>query len=380
MRKVNFLLLLILVILLQACLAPTQIEETAIVNTRGVDLIEENQERMLETVIVPYIFDPVVQETTSLLTGRGKTLKEAREDAGKESSYLLSPGKITLELYGKEAAEQGILPFVSALVRDARVSEKMLLAVTNQTAREIIELTYEQITINKSEFFKDLINKETRQNKLPISELVNVDRYIEEPGIDPLLPIIDDVEGRPTLVGAAVFHDDRYVLEISLEDSFLVNQMRRNVSKTLLNASVPLENYRDHLIGEIPADTEELQISMHLSKGNGKLKIIDQDSLAFEAKIKMRLEVLETSIPLEINTKKISDQLKNDIESYYKQKYEELLTKLQDVKSDAFGIGRKYIATRKGSKTTGKEWDEKYRDVSVEFSVDVEIINTGAFG
>src|SRR5690606_8372063 len=220
----------------------------------------------------------------------------------------------------------------------ARVSEKMLLAVTNQTAREIIELTYEQITINKSEFFKDLINKETRQNKLPISELVNVARYIEEPGIDPLLPIIDDVEGRPTLVGAAVFHDDRYVLEISLEDSFLVNQMRRNVSKTLLNASVPLENYRDHLIGEIPADTEELQISMHLSKGNRKLKISDQDSLAFEAKIKMRLEVLETSIPLEINTKKISDQLKNDIESYYKQKYEELLTKLQDVKSDAFGM------------------------------------------
>lgn len=380
MRKVNFLLLLILVILLQACLAPTQIEETAIVNIRGVDLIEENQERMLETVIVPYIFDPVVQETTILLTGRGKTLKEARDDAGKESSYLLSPGKITLELYGKEAAEQGILPFVSALVRDARVSDKMLLAVTNQTAREIIELTYEQITINKSEFFKDLINKETRQNKLPISELINVARYIEEPGVDPLLPVIDDVEGQPTLVGAAVFHDDRYVLEISLEDSFLVNQMRRNVSKTLLNASVPLENYRDHLIGEIPADTEELQISMHLTKGNGKLKIIDQDSLAFEAKIKMRLEVLETSIPLEINTKKISDQLKNDIESYYKQKYEELLTKLQDVKSDAFGIGRKYIATRKGSKTTGKEWDEKYRDVSVEFSVDVEIINTGAFG
>lgn len=375
MRMAKLFPLLVIIFLLQSCMSPTPLEQSAIINTRGVDLIEENGKQKIETTIVPYIFDPEAQESTSILIGRGDTIKQAREDAGKQSSHLLSPGKINLEIYGKEAAEDGILPLLNTLIRDARVSERMQLAVTNQTARELLEQEQKQITINKVEFLRDLIDKEIKQYTLPQSTLQHFTRYVEQTGIDPILPVIDIVEDRPTLVGAALFQDDRYVEGISLTEAFMINQMRRRVKETPLFAEILPENYQEG--GRTNNNEESMHVSLHLTRGKGKIQIIDEDMLMFKAKITMKVELLETSIPIDVKTENISNRMEKDLEAYFKGEYEKLFTKLKEAKSDAFGLGRKYLATRKGSKTTDKEWDAKYQDATMEFEVDLTLINSG---
>src|SRR5699024_9297295 len=102
MRKYIFFLFPSMLFLLQACLPTMQIEQSGIINTRGVDLVEENNEKMIETTIIPYLFDPNADEITRVLVGRAHTIKRAREEAGKRSSFKLTPGQIRLELYGKE--------------------------------------------------------------------------------------------------------------------------------------------------------------------------------------------------------------------------------------------------------------------------------------
>lgn len=380
MRITKLIPMLLILLLLQGCINPRQIEQTAIINMRGVDLIDEDGERIVETTIVPYIFDPNAPEMTSLLIGRGRTIKEARDDAGKQSPYVLSPGKIEVEFFGKEAAEAGILPFLNPLVRDARVSDIMQLAITNQTARELLELEQQKVKINHTEYFENLIQKEIELDILPLNSLEYFTRISEQVGIDPVLPVIDIVDDQPTLTSIAVFNVDRFVGELTLKESFLINQMRKTVDDTPLEVEVPLENYKDLLsfAGEEIDSMDSIFLSLRLTRGKGRIEIVDMESLTFQAKVNMKLEILETSLPMDIKTEEIIKKLEQDIETYYLKKYEELFEKLQAFNSDAFGIGRKYVATRKGSKTTDEEWREMFPNTTLEFDINVTIKNFGS--
>ena len=366
-------------IFLQACLSPSRLEETAIINTRGVDLVEEDGKRLIETTIIPYIFDPEAAESTSILIGKGDTVKQARRDAEKQSPYPLSPGKMNLEFYGKEAAEAGVLPFLNTLVRDARVSDMMQLAVTSTTAREFLEYEQEITTINTTEYLQDLTEKEVEIDTIPRNTLEYFSRLIRQVGIDPVLPILAFEEEKPMISGVALFKNDQYVGEIPLADAFFINQLRKKVNGTPLNAEVPTENYTDKIDyeSEYTENQDTINLSFFLHKGVGKITISDFDSLSFKADIEMRLELLKTSIPMDIKSEKTYKQLERDVEAYSKDKYEKLFKKLQEVNSDAFGLGRQYIATRKGSKTTDKEWREKYKDTTMTFDVEVTLINFG---
>lgn len=378
MRKTVLLPFILMMICFQGCIPPNQIEDTAIINARGVDLIEVEGERIIETTIVPFLFDPNAEEMTNILVGRGKTIKGAREDAAKQSSYLLSPGKINIEVYGKEAAEAGIMPFLNTLIRDARVSNQIQLAVTNHTARELLEIELETITINTTEYLQDLSAKEVEQDKLPNNTLIYYTRLVEQVGIDPVLPIIDIIDGLPTLVGVALFQYDKYVGSVTLDESFLINLLRKSVGETPLNASVPAEAYEmsDDYHGEM-TDEDLMHMFLNMKSGKGKLELVDEDELTYKAKVTLKGEVLETSKPIDFESEQVSKQLEGDIEDFFETEYEELFAKLQELQSDAFGLGRLYAATRKGSETTHEEWREMFLDTTVDFEVDFKITNYG---
>lgn len=382
MRVNKILMLLFIILLLQACLPSTQIEQSAIINTRGVDLIEENGETIVETSIIPYIFDPQSQDITEMLVGRGQTIKGAREDAGRRASFRLTPGQIRLELYGKEAAERGILTFLTGLIRDARVSDMMLLAVTNQSAKEVLESEQSEVKVNSAQYLEDLITKEIAFDTLPKNSLHEFARMIEQVGIDPVLPVIDVIENFPTLKGAALFSSDIYVGEISLQEAFLINQMKKRVRETALSAEIPTENYMDDIayVGEGEKQkSEEEFIHLHLSliKGNSRVKLLDKEKMHFKAEIKMEAELLESSMLFNVKTEETSNKIERDIGAFFTKQYEDLFLKLQELNSDAFGLGKHYTSTRQGSKVTDEEWREKFPEITIEFDVKFEMLSTG---
>lgn len=381
MRTSKYISILLIILLLQACLPKLQLEKSAIINTRGVDLLEEGDQTKIETTIITYLFDPNAQNITSILFGKGNTIKDARDDAANQSSFILTPGQIRLELYGKEAAEKGILPYLNTLVRDARVSEKMQLAITNQTAKEVLIGQQNAIKINTAQYLQDLIMKEIKRNALPDNSLLTFSGLIEQVGDDAILPIVDVKGERPTLVGAALFDGDKYVEEISLNQAFLINMMEKRVKETPLDATIPLEDYLDMIVVEEDKEaiTEEefIYVFLSLYNGKGKLKLVNEETLHYKADIKMEVELLEISVLMDIKTKAASKKVEQGVSQFFESEYEKLFATLQEVNSDAFGLGRIYKSTRKGSKTTIKEWTELFPDTTVDFNVDVKILNYG---
>lgn len=379
MRLVKLMIILSLVAWLSGCVEPTRVEEAGIINTRGIDIGEEDGQRVIEISIMPLIFDQHSEETTTVINGRGKTVKEAREDAGYKVSSHLTPGKIVVDIYSKEAAKAGLLPLLNTLVRDARVSDTMQLIISNQTARELLETEQENIKLDKLEYFHDIVKKEVDADILPRNTLEYFTRYIERVGTDPILPVMDLVDGRPSLIAGGVFQNDQYVGEITLEETFLVEQMRRRVSRSPLRADIPAVNYLQEITSdeELTGSKEQISLSLQLRSGRGQIEIESLEELAFRGNIWMKVKLLETSVPMDIGSPEIIGKIERDLRTYYEEKYENLFQKVQELGSDVFWLGRQYTATREGSGTSIEEWRKKYADATIEFNVDVTVMHYG---
>src|SRR5699024_3711393 len=169
------------------------------------------------------------------------------------------------------------------------------------------------------------------RNTLPNNSLHAFIRNVDKIGIDPTLPIIDIKDNYPKIVGSALFQQDKYVESISFSDAFLINIMLNHVKGSPLEASIPYENYQDEIdkrFSETSASEEFIYLSLWLTKGNGKIKLKDKGQLHYQADIKMTAELLETSVPMEVRTKEITQKLEKDIEQYYGSQFENLFTKM----------------------------------------------------
>src|SRR5690625_324168 len=114
MKAKKLTMLLLLSILMTGCIEPEQIEKIGIINARGLDL--END--LLETTVVIYQFSSESDSISKTRTGKGQTVRGAMEDTEHTTSFRLTPGKIKVEMFGKEIAKKGIFPYLDTLARE----------------------------------------------------------------------------------------------------------------------------------------------------------------------------------------------------------------------------------------------------------------------
>src|SRR5690625_6337261 len=104
-----------------------------IITARGTDLRDD---KSIEATLVIFQFDVQSDSITKVLSGKGKTITGAEENANLGSPFNLTSGKVQIELYGKEAAENGLIPYLDPLQRDAAVSNTMYLAIGDPRSEE----------------------------------------------------------------------------------------------------------------------------------------------------------------------------------------------------------------------------------------------------
>ncbi|WP_156288764.1 Ger(x)C family spore germination protein [Oceanobacillus salinisoli] len=378
MKNKSLAIIIVCILVLTSCIPTNNIEELAIITARGVDRIEDNR---VETVLNVARFDPQTQNIFATVSGTGNTVKGAREDAGNRLNYELKEGQIDVELYGNEAAKQGIFPYIGGLIRDARVSDTMKLVISNTTAKEILEFELEQ-GIAIGEYLADLIEIEVDEGALPSSTLQDFTRRGATIGQDAALTLIDIKEDKPSIVGMAVLQDDRYVLEISTHEGFLLNLFLNQIRNTPIELTLPLEPFQEYIekIGTTERERDEREtfsIQLTGEHGNSKTKVKNLEELKFQTDIYLDLEIAEISQPISIKDKKASDLLEKEMEKKIQQQFEELLKKTQEVNADPFGFGKIYRANKEDGRITPEEWREKYPNINVEFNVNVKLMHTG---
>ena len=375
-RTLKMIVPLLLSLLLVGCIEGQVIEKLGVVNARGIDLAEG--EDLLETTLVVFQFSAQSEEITNIVSGKGKTVDGAVEDAEHASVFRLAPGKLKLSLYGKDMAEEGILPLLDSQARDPRLPDLMLLAVSQTTAKEVLSVDGEQLPADIGQFLHGLIENHSTDHNVPRKTLQDFLRIYYDIGQDNVLPLFEIQDGLPKLGGIALFKADKMVAELSNEETILINLMDRTVKERMLELSLPIEPFKDYLEErENRKPEKEVEIAVFIKKGKSQTKLIDEDNLIFETNTKMELRLLEQSAGIILNDAHVIDILEKEIKKDVEARFEKFLSKLQALESDPFGYGRYYKSSQKGKDLTREEWREKFPSIDVKFNVDVEIIRHG---
>lgn len=375
MRKIGVLFWISSLFFLSSCLNTQQLEDLGVITSRGIDLTEDDKVELNMAILH---FQANVTSPTTIVTGVSNTIKGALEDANQEISQRLVPGKLQLEIYGREIAEMGINPLTDTLIRDANIPDNTLLAVARGKARDIFHIESTNISSNLGEFLHGLIEPTGETHMFPSISLHRFAFVVNNEGADPILPIISVRDGIPTITGIALFKDDKMKGELPIEDEHLVKMTDRTVRGEFLEISVPIESISDYLVKKEQTDDErELNLVFLIEQGRTKTNLLDKEKLKFKSDVTMELYLQEISQSYKLTDPKAIKQLEKALEKVIEEKYKRILHHLKELNTDSFGYGIYYRIKNEGGKLTDKEWDKKFPNIDVTFNVDVNIIRHG---
>ncbi|WP_188456547.1 Ger(x)C family spore germination protein [Virgibacillus oceani] len=370
-------MLVLLMVLLTGCVQPKPIEELGIINTRGVDIMENDK---IETTLVFLKFNSRDQNISKTITGVGNTIKNARNKANFKSNFQLTPGQIRLEIYGKTTAEKGLLRYLDTLIRDARVSDTMYLTVSATTANEIITSTQNQESgMNIGKFLHDLIERNIKDDTIPRVTLQDFVHMFYDKGQDPYLPILSIKDDAPAITAMAIFQGDKLVGQISLDETLLLNLYNKTFNVAPLEISLPQKPF-DKFQRKSNQDghaEDNFYIVMTVINGESKTKMVDVQNLKFQTNINLDVSLLELTEDINIKNPKVIKLFEKEIEKDIKQQYEKLLSKLQEMNADPFGYGNIYRTKKPSGNLTDSDWRDKFPTIKVDFKVNVRILHHG---
>lgn len=376
-KRIKYSLSFLICLLLAGCIQTEEIEKIGVINARGIDLLKE--EDALEATLIVFQFSPQSEEFTKLVSGKGKTVDGAVEDAEHSSVYKLAPGKIKLSLYGKDMAEQGLLPLLDGQARDARLPDLMYLAVSETTAKEVLSVDEQEISVDVGQFIHGLIENHSTDHNIPRKTLQDFLRIYYDVGQDNVLPMFKIENDAPKLSQNALFKDDKMIGTINNKEAILINLMDRTVREQMFEVSLPLEPFQEYILSKDKNDNQEkAEIAFIIQKGKSKTKMLDLEKLVFETNTKMNIRLVEQSAGIRLEDPKAVKTLEKEIEKNINDQFHKLLKKLQQLQSDPFGYGRYYKKDPKGKNLTRDEWREKLPNIDVTFNIDLKIIGHGA--
>ncbi|SDQ84897.1 Ger(x)C family spore germination protein [Virgibacillus salinus] len=367
---------LLLITSLTGCVQTKSIEDLAIINTRGVDIIEDNK---IETTLVIYKFDSQNQELSSIVSGEGRTIKGARKNANYKTSFKLTPGQIRLEMFGKETAKKGLLSYIDTQIRDARVSDTMYLALSETTAKDVIIQTQEGSSVHVGKYLYELIEQNVKDNIIPRVTLHDFLQTYYDNGHDPYLPVLSTATKSPTLSAIALFQDDKYVGQVPLSNALLINVFNKSIENATLEVQLPMQPFKKYLKSERLDENDEdtAHALMKVLRGNSKSKITNEQNMQFQTEITFNVTMLELSEEIDLKKPKAKEIFEEEVKKIFKKQYEQLFKNSQELNSDPFGYGTIYRINKHGGKLTDKEWREKFPDINVDFKIDFTLKGHG---
>lgn len=351
----KLIVLIAIIFILSGCVEKEVIDDVNLIVAAGFDLTEDGKIRGSANVNT-YMKDQPV--TDYLITSESKLSRDVISEMQKQSPDPLVIGKLQIALFGEELAKQGLSEIVDTLQRDASIGERLLLAVTRNEAKDLLEAEF--ATIGAGRYLSNLIlhNKLSRDLPRTNLHLFLYQHYSE--GQDPFLPILKKNEQTGSVeIDGIVLMDDKKV----------VGELPNN---KLLFFKVLTDQYTkgSHIV-EVP-DSDDSAVVRSISSSR-KLKVISANPL----KVKMNVKI--DGYINEYTGKKITPKVKEQLAKAFEDQVEKesmaLIQKFKELKIDPIGIGDEL---RSKIRTFNiKEWRERIPELTVEVHADVQISESG---
>ncbi|MFB5660474.1 Ger(x)C family spore germination protein [Alteribacillus sp. HJP-4] len=362
MKKIITCFLLSLLIVTPGCVQPEIIDEVELIHALGYDWAGED---MVEgSVSIPLFQEeqelPMAKGSmakSATITTTSHTSKDLRVELSARSPKTFNSSKLSVVMYNDELAERGIMRLVDTLRRDPVVGRRIYLCVVNGNVKQLLT-TQSPLEDEVSSYLSSLIDQNIESQGLPTTNLhVFLYRYYGR-GMDPYLPIIEKVNDQIELKGLAIMKEDKLVSTINLKDAFvfkmLVERFKRGMYEVNLGKHefATIQNLQAHSTYKIKRGNQTPVISVNLDM-KGFINEYSGEKLT-PSKVK---------------------QIKKKVKREIQQNAEKLIKEFQEQEVDPIGFGDQ-VKTRT-RQWDEKNWNEKYPDLDIQVTTNVQIVHSG---
>lgn len=372
------------------CWNRRELGELGIVMATAIDIDKNNQWVTSFQVVNPGAIATQMggsngQSPVTVFSTKGKTLRDAFQNAGMETPRTLFLAHNRVVLMSENVAKRGIKQIIDFYLRDIESRETMKLILTKGNAGEVLEILTPIEKIPGNTIRKIL---ETEEASLSIIRSVNIHEFMStlasSPSTSAILPGIK-VSGEQrmqtvlealqktrrraaiTLGSIGVFREAKLAGWLSQEESAGLAWISDAISNTVITFPCEGMNHDRQLS------------SFFVEKGSTKLiPRLSNRKLAITVDIKAKGVLNESACKLNLQDPEVLKKLEKPIQDQIKKEVEMAFKGAKRLKTDVLGFSN---AFHKKYPTAWKEmkdrWDESFVDIKMNVTVHANIRRTG---
>lgn len=306
-------------------------------------------------------------------SAEGKTLFDAIRNIISLSGKRLYWSHTKLVIISEEIAREGVSKVLEWYNRDAETREDVHVLISQGAyAKDIFngQQTTEQIV---SFSIDDILENEKSLSKAPVIDVLNYDIESNSKGVSPVVPVIQLVQADdkmvPQVMGAAIIKDDKLAGFLDGEETKYLTFIRDEIEGGILTQ-------------EMYQDSEPTLISLEIFDNKTKVTpIIKNNEIQFNIKIETTVAVDEISGPGDFLDEAGIKELERNAESALMERIGSLIKKAQsEYGADIFRFSKTLWEDKpQDYKGVIDRWDEIFRNLTVNLSVDITIKNSAQF-
>ncbi|MGH4120575.1 Ger(x)C family spore germination protein [Clostridium sp.] len=308
-----------------------------------------------------YSFPEKNKVSNTILEGIGKNVAETRSNRQTISSKKFLFGAQKVFIFSEALATYGINPIADIMFSNQQMNNDTWIVVCKDKALDILKFKVEG-TNTSSDYISGMIKSSEEQNFMSDRyKVVDMLLMIGSEGRNLVLPSLEIINNKITLVGMAIFKKDKMVSNIPMSEAMYMNILKEDKVKGILT---------------LQKDSQNLISNYGLSKKKVKCEKID-GKYKFTIDIEFNGEIINNSMYKDfmINTKTV-DKYSQELEEQTKKSCNDFINKMQnEYKVDCLELGRVAAATYGRNPDT--DWDNIVCNSDIIVNVKVKVNNLG---
>ncbi|MYL62148.1 Ger(x)C family spore germination protein [Bacillus hwajinpoensis] len=376
----------LILFLLSGCWDANELNELAIAVAYGIDKVEDEYLVTAQVVNPGEIEQAGITTPVTVYQENAKTLLEAFRRMTTIAPRKIYGSHLRVLVIGEQVAKEGIGDVIDLLSRDPEIRNDFYIVVSrNAKAGDTLQVLTSLEDIPANKLYAALETSEKNWAPTLTVTLDQLSAHLMEAGMEPMLTGVEvkgeisTGESRDNVAqikpqtqlqyhGTAVFRGNKLVGWLNDPESKGVHYALNRVKSTIV--VVPCENGGKTGIELIDTDAElKAKAINHQPYGTIKVQV--------EGKVS-EVECRELDLSKRETISELEEKTEKDIEEKIKEALK--VTQLE-YESDVFGFGK---AMHRSSpaywKTVEKNWDEQFKNLPVDITVDVTIRRTGTIG
>lgn len=210
------------------------IEDIQYLQAMGFDYIDgEVQANGTTTIFMP---DAEIPKSETINVSR-EDLEDLYSHMQAESSRYIDTSRSRVHLFHSDLAiNEGIFGVIDTIQRNPMINQDLKVAITKGPTKDILSADYPfHLTVH--EYLVELIEF-NQAEQLPQADFQEFLYHYYAEGADPFLPLLEKAENHVDVVGIALFKEDKYIDELSLDKTHVFRKLINKTEEGTVNIDI----------------------------------------------------------------------------------------------------------------------------------------------